>query len=95
MIMKLTTQTKLHKLKSKRDCERELLWELKLSYRLALACTMFSVLLIFGGIIYGLLGQISIGLLSTIIGLLINRVSKIWIEFWREARQGIDDPLSF
>ena len=88
--MKITTQAQLLKSKIDREYYRELLWQFKLSYRLAFACTVFSALLIFAGIICGLFGHISIGLLSAAIGLLIDRVRKIWIEFWLETRKGID-----
>ena len=88
--MKLTTQVKLIKLKIDREYYRELLWQVKLSYRLAFVCTVFSVILIFTGIICGIFGQISIGLVSVVIGLVIDRVSKLWLGLWCEAKHGFD-----
>ena len=84
--MKLVTHTEL--IKSK--IESELLWQLKISYRIAISCYILTGLSIVIAIICGLLGKFPMGLVSIATGLLTNQVSNPWLEIWREAKRGID-----
>jgi hypothetical protein len=88
--MKLKHQSLLNKSKIDREYDREMLWQVKLAYRLAFVFTVLSAGLMLVGIVYLVLGKISIGLVTAAIGLLIDRVSNLWMEFWRETKRGID-----
>jgi hypothetical protein len=88
--MKLKHQSLLNKLKIDREYDRELLWQVKIAYRLAFVFTVLSAGMMLVGIVYLVLGKISIGLVTAAIGLLIDRVSNLWLELWRETKRGID-----
>jgi CHASE2 domain-containing sensor protein len=65
----------------------EAIREAKWSFNLALICTAVSSILIFIGLIVVLTGHLSIGLLTTVVGLICTQVSSLWLNLWRETKQ--------